>query len=123
MLAGIGCYLPGLMWARAFTLPGAVVLIAVEAVFTALACLAVPGSPVGARALAFPAALTLAEACRMAWPFGGLPLGGIFLGQADGPVLGMARLGGPLALTAAVYIGGVGVAALVEAVVRSAQRR
>ncbi len=120
-VAGLGCYLPGLMWARAFTLPGAVVLIAVEAVFPALACLAVPASPVGARALTFPAALTLAEACRMAWPFGGLPLGGIFLGQADGPVLGVARLGGPLALTAAVYIGGVGVAALVEAVVRSAR--
>jgi apolipoprotein N-acyltransferase len=118
-LAGLGCYVPGLMWARAFTLPGAFVLIAVEAVFTALACLAVPASPVGARALAFPAALTLVEACRMAWPFGGLPLGGIFLGQADGPVLGVARLGGPLALTAVVYVGGVGVGALVEAVVRA----
>ena len=118
-VAGLGCYVPGLMWARSFTVPGAIVLIAVEAVFTALACLAVPASPVGARALAFPAALTLAEACRMAWPFGGLPLGGIFLGQADGPVLGLARLGGPLALTAAVYVGGVGVAALVEAVVRA----
>ena len=118
-LAGLGCYLPGLMWARAFTLAGAFVLIAIEAVFTALACLAVPASPVGARALAFPAALTLAEAWRMAWPFGGLPLGGVFLGQADGPVLGVARLGGPLALTAAVYVGGVGVGALVEAVVRA----
>ena len=30
-LAGLGCYVPGLMWARSFTLPGAVVLIAVEA--------------------------------------------------------------------------------------------
>jgi apolipoprotein N-acyltransferase len=118
-LAGLGCYVPGLMWARAFTLPGAIVLIAVEAVFTALACLAVPASPVGARALAFPAALTLAEAWRMAWPFGGLPLGGVFLGQAGGPVLGVARLGGPLALTAVVYLGGVGVAALVEALVRA----
>ena len=48
----------------------------------------------------------------MTWPFGGLPLGGVFLGQADGPVLGVARLGGPLALTAAVYVGGVGVGAL-----------
>ena len=94
-------------------------LIAVEAAFTAVACLVVPAGPVVARALAFPAALTLAEAARMPWPFGGLPIGGVFLGQADGPVLGVARLGGPLGLTAAVYVGGVGVAALVEAVVRA----
>ena len=55
----------------------------------------------------------------MTWPFGGLPLGGVFLGQADGPVLGVARLGGPLALTAAVYLGGVGVGALAEAGIRA----
>jgi apolipoprotein N-acyltransferase len=91
------------------------VLIAVEAGFTAVACLAVPARPALARAVAFPAALTLSEALRMTWPFGGLPLGGVFLGQADGPVLGVARLGGPLALTAVVYIGGVGIGALIEA--------
>ena len=51
----------------------------------------------------------------MTWPFGGLPIGGVFLGQADGPVLGVARLGGPLALTAAVYVGWGGVGALGEA--------
>ncbi len=118
-LAGLGCYGPGLMWARSFTLPGAVLLIAFQAGFIAVACLAVPARPVAARALAFPAALTLGEAARMQWPFGGLPIGGVFLGQAGGPVLGVARLGGPLGLTAAVYVGGVGVAALVEVVARS----
>ena len=116
-LAGLGCFVPGLLWARAFTVPGALALMAVEASFVAVACLAVPRGPVVARALAFPAALTLAEAVRTHWPFGGLPIGGVFLGQADGPVLGVARLGGPLGLTAAVYLGGVGLAALVESVV------
>ena len=118
-LAGLGCYVPGLMWVRAFSLPGAVVLIALEALFIALACLVVPARPVLARALVFPAAMTLAEAVRMTWPFGGLPLGGVFLGQADGPVLGVARLGGPLGLTLAVYLGGVAVGALAEAAVRA----
>jgi apolipoprotein N-acyltransferase len=118
-LAGLGCYVPGLMWARSFTIPGAVVLIAIEALFMAVGCLVVPAGPRLARAVAFPGALVLAEAARMAWPFGGLPLGGVFLGQADGPVLGVARLGGPLALTGAVYVGGVGVAALVEVAVRA----
>jgi apolipoprotein N-acyltransferase len=58
--------------------------------------------------------MTLAEAARMSWPFGGLPMGGVFLGQAGGPVLGLARLGGPLLLTAAVFTGGVAVAGLVQ---------
>jgi len=116
-LAGLGCFVPGLAWARAFTIPGALVLMAVEASFVAVACLAVPAGPAAARALAFPAALTLSEAVRMQWPFGGLPIGGVFLGQADGPVLGVARLGGPLGLTVAVYVGGVGLAALAESAV------
>jgi len=122
-LAGLGCYVPGLMWTRSFTLAGAVVLIALEAVFVGLACLAVPRGPVVARALAFPAAMTLAEAVRQTWPFGGLPIGGVFLGQADGPVLGVARLGGPLGLTAVVYVGGVAVGAAVTAGVRTRRGR
>ena len=113
-LAGLGMYVPGLFWVRSFTLAGAVVLIALEAGFVAVACLAVPAGPTAARALAFPAALTLAESVRATWPFGGLPIGGVFLGQAGGPLLGVARLGGPLGLNAAVFVGGVGFAALVE---------
>ena len=85
----------------------------------AVGCLLVPPGPVLARMVAFPAALTLAEAARMRWPFGGLPIGGVFLGQADGPVLGVARLGGPLGLTLAVYLGGAGLAALVSAAARA----
>jgi apolipoprotein N-acyltransferase len=120
-LAGLGCYLPGLMWARSFTVPGALLLVAVEAGFMAVACLAVPAAPTAARALAFPGALTLAEWARQSWPFGGLPIGGVFLGQAGGPVLGVARLGGPLGLTAAVYLGGVGLGSLAEFAARAAR--
>jgi len=118
-LAGLGCYVPGLMFARSFTLVGAAVLIAAEALFVGVACLAVPRGPVWARALAFPAAMTLAEAARQTWPFGGLPIGGVFLGQAAGPLLGTARLGGPLALTAVVYTGGVASGALGTVVARA----
>ena len=118
-LAGLGCYVPGLAFARSFTVAGAIVLITLEALFVGVACLAVPRAPVVGRALAFPAAMVLAEAARQAWPFGGLPIGGIFLGQADGPLVGIARLGGPLALTVVVYVGGVGVGALATAAVRT----
>jgi apolipoprotein N-acyltransferase len=110
-LAGLGCFAIGLFWARAFNWYGAVVLILVEALFFASAAALTP--PARGRALAFVGACTLAEALRMAWPFGGLPLGGVFLGQADGPLVQLARLGGPLLLTAAVWAGGTAVATLV----------
>ena len=110
-LAGLGCYAIGLFWARAFNWYGAVVLIVVEALFFAAAAALTP--PVRGRALAFVAACTLAEALRMTWPFGGLPLGGVFLGQAGGPLVQLARLGGPLLITAGVWAGGVAAATIV----------
>ncbi len=56
---------------------------------------------------ALPAALVLAEAVRGRWPFGGLPLAGLDLGQADGPLLAAARLGGHLLVVALVGVAGV----------------
>ena len=109
-LAGLGCYGIGLAWARAFNWYGALVLILVEALFFAAAAALTP--PVRGRALAFVGACTLAEALRMTWPLGGLPLGGVFLGQADGPLVELARLGGPLLITAGLWAGGVAVATL-----------
>jgi apolipoprotein N-acyltransferase len=113
-LAGLGCYAIGLVWARAFNWYGAVVLILVEALFFAAAAGA--STPRRGRALAFVGACTLAEAVRTTWPFGGLPLGGVFLGQARGPLIELARLGGPLLITAGVWAGGVAVATLGAAV-------
>ena len=104
-LAGLGCYAIGLFWAHAFNWYGAVVLIAIEALFFAAAAGATP--PRCGRALAYVGACTLAECVRMTWPFGGLPLGGVFLGQARSPLIELARLGGPLLITAGVWAGGV----------------
>jgi apolipoprotein N-acyltransferase len=109
-VAGLGCYAIGLFWARAFNWYGAVVLVLVEALFFAAAAALTP--PDHGRALAFVGACTLAEALRMTWPFGGLPLGGVFLGQARAPLVELARLGGPLLMTAGVWAGGVVVATL-----------
>jgi apolipoprotein N-acyltransferase len=121
-LAGLGCYAIGLFWARAFNWYGAVVLILVEALFFAAAAVATP--PRRGRALAFVGACTLVEAVRMTWPFGGLPLGGVFLGQARGPLVQLARLDGPLLITAGVWAGGVVVATAGTAVwLRVGRRR
>ena len=110
-LAGLGCYVVGLAWARTFNWYGALALIVVEALFVAAAAVLTP--PDHGRALAFVGACTLTEAARMTWPFGGLPLGGVFLGQAGGPLLQLARLGGPLLVTAGVWAGGVAAATAV----------
>jgi apolipoprotein N-acyltransferase len=120
-LAGLGCYAIGLFWARAFNWYGAVVLILIEALFFAAAAVATP--PRRGRALAFVGACTLAESVRMTWPFGGLPLGGVFLGQARGPLVQLARLGGPLLITAGVWAGGVVLATAGTAVWRRVDRR
>ena len=119
-LAGLGCYAIGLAWARGFNWYGAVVLVVVEALFFAAAGALTP--PGRGRAPAFVGACTLAEALRMTWPFGGLPLGGVFLGQADGPLVELARLGGPLLITAGVWASGVAVATFVTWL-RAARRR
>jgi apolipoprotein N-acyltransferase len=111
-LAGLGCYAIGLFWTRAFNWYGAVVLVLFEALFFAAAAALTP--PVRGRAPAFVAACTLAEALRMTWPFGGLPLGGVFLGQAGAPLVQLARLGGPLLITAGVWAGGVATATIVS---------
>jgi apolipoprotein N-acyltransferase len=107
-LAGLGCYGIGLAWARSFNWYGALILVVVEALFFAAA--AALTLPRRGRGLAFVGASTLAEAVRMTWPFGGLPLGGVFLGQAGGPLVELARLGGPLLITAGVWASGVAVA-------------
>jgi apolipoprotein N-acyltransferase len=109
-LTGLGCFAIGLAWARAFNWYGALALVLFEALFFAVAAACTP--PDRGRAIAFVGVCTLAEAVRTAWPFGGLPLGGVFLGQADGPFLQLARLGGPLLMTAGVYAGGVALATL-----------
>jgi apolipoprotein N-acyltransferase len=116
--AGLGCDALGLIWARSFNWYGAVLLILVEALSFGLAAVLTPRHC--GRAPAFIAASTLAEAVRMTWPFGGLPLGGVFLGQADGPLLQVARLGGPLLLTAGVWAAGVGLATLVQGITQRA---
>jgi apolipoprotein N-acyltransferase len=116
-LAGLGCFIPGLWWVGAFTGYGAMALMAIEALSTAVAAAVVP--PRRGRLPAYAGAFTLLEAVRMTWPFGGLPIGGVFLGQAGGPLLGAARLGGPLLLTALVWLGGAGLGELATAVRRA----
>jgi apolipoprotein N-acyltransferase len=114
---GVGLYGPGLWWMTEFSAPGYVAAVVVEAAILGLAAALVP--PRRGRLLAFPAALVAAEAVRGHWPLGGLPLAGIALGQAAGPLGPAARLGGHLLLVALV----AGAGAAVTGVARWARHR
>ncbi|MGH9131223.1 MAG: apolipoprotein N-acyltransferase [Acidimicrobiales bacterium] len=110
LMFGVGLFGPTLIWVTAFSAVGYVIVVGLEAAFFALASLAVPAGR--GRSLVFPAVVTLASAARSAWPFGGLPMGGIVLGQAGGPLLGASRVGGPLLVTGLAALGGVCLAGL-----------
>lgn len=118
---GLGLFGLTLSWATAFSGIGYVLLVVLEAAFFGLACVLVPREE--GRALAFPAALTLAGAARGAWPFGGFPMGGIPLGQVGGPLLGLARVGGPLLVSGLAALSGVCLAELVELLAKIARWR
>lgn len=111
LAAGVGLYVPGLWWMRDFSLPGYVVATLLQAAILMVGMWLVEGRW---RAVAFPAALVLIEAVRGTWPFGGLPISGIDLGQVGGPLQEAARIGGRLLLVALVGVGGVALAALVR---------
>ena len=110
--AGLGLFGPGLWWMTEFSAPGYVAATIVEAAILAVVMVAVP--PGTGRFVAFPVALVLAGAAAGHWPFGGLPLASIPLGQADGPLAPAARLGGHLLLTALVGMVGASLAAVGE---------
>ena len=109
---GVGLFGPGLWWMIEFSAPGYVAATVVEAGVLAGAMVAVP--PARGRLVVFPAALVLAGAVAGHWPFGGLPLASIPLGQAAGPLAPAARLGGHLMLTALVGVAGAALAAAVD---------
>jgi len=112
---GLGLYVVGLWWALSFNLYGGVVLMLVEALAPGIAALLTPRR--AGQTVALPGALVLAEALRTHWPFGGLPLGSMALGQAAGPLLPAARLGGPLALVGLAALTGCALLLLVDAAV------
>jgi apolipoprotein N-acyltransferase len=108
--AGIGLFAPGLGWAVQFNLIGGILLVPAESCFLGLAMLLVTRDKL--RLLSFPAALVIATWARERWPFGGLPLGSIALGQAESPLKFSVRLGGALVLVALVALAGEGLAEL-----------
>jgi apolipoprotein N-acyltransferase len=110
MLAGLGQFSISLIWALQFNVAGYVALAIVESAFLALACVLAP--PRRGRLLGLTGAVVLAEFARQSWPFGGVPLGGLALGQMDGPIGLTARIGGPLLIVGVTVLAGASLALL-----------
>lgn len=100
VLFALAWFAPALWWMWRFSAPGYLVVLLIFAVIQGLATLTVPGPPDDRwRWLALPSALTATEALRFCFPFGGVPLASLPIGQAAGPLAGVARIGGPVLLT------------------------
>ena len=71
-LFGVAWLAPGMGWMWFLTAPGYIVAVAAYSGYLGLAAAIAPGGRW--RRLALPAALTIAEAIRFVFPFGGVPL-------------------------------------------------
>lgn len=109
-LVGIGLYIPSLLWMEDLTLPGYVIAAIAYAALLGLAACAVPSSS-PSRWLALPGAVALTELLRWSWPFGGVPLSSLAVGQVGGPLAPVLRIGGALLLVEVTVVGGLAVAA------------
>jgi apolipoprotein N-acyltransferase len=102
--AGLTLYAVGWFWMSEFSVPGYLIAVLIEVAILSAASLAVARG----RLWAVPAALVLAEYVRDHFPFGGVPLAGLPLGQVGGPLAPAARLGVQLLVVA--LIGAIAVA-------------
>jgi len=102
--------LPGMVWMWDMTAPGYLIAVAAYSAYFGVAAAASPPGP--GRRVALPGAIALAEAARWAWPFGGVPLATLPLGQAAGPLAPIVRIAGPVLLVMVVVVAGQALAAL-----------
>jgi apolipoprotein N-acyltransferase len=110
-LVGFALLGPSMSWIKELTFPGYLVAVAYYAALLGVLLIAVP--PGRGRRLALPAAWLIFEAFRSDWPFGGVPLSVLSVGQVAGPLAPVARLGGSNLLGATTIALGVGISALV----------
>lgn len=118
---GAGWFYPAMAWMWFLTAPGYLVTALLFSGFHAVAAAIAPPGPW--RTIARPAAHTLIEALRLVFPFGGVPVATLAIGQAGGPLLGLARVGGVVLLTWVVFQIGFALAGPAPTVPRLVARR
>ena len=110
-LFGLAWLLPGMAWMWFLTAPG---YVAASALYAAVPGRGLRRHPGRALAVARPARppSRSPRPLRFRFPFEGVPLASLAIGQADGPLAPLARIGGVLLLTMVVVAGGVALSAL-----------
>ncbi len=108
---GLTLYGISLWWMTKFSLPGGIIVALIETAFTMIGLALVRPNQI---ALTLPGGLMIADALRCLWPFGGLPLGGIDLGQSESPYARIVAFGGRLALIGLTALAAVGLLMLIR---------
>jgi apolipoprotein N-acyltransferase len=104
-------FTPTVFWISQLTAPGYVIAVLFFGFLVGAFCTAVP--PNSGRALGLIGAWVLCESLRTAWPFGGVPLSLLAVGQVGGPLASIARVGGVLLIAAVTVALGVALSAAV----------
>jgi apolipoprotein N-acyltransferase len=104
-------FIVGLAWSVEFSVVAFVALLLLEVLLATAPFALTPQAPRVAL-LAFPALIVLGEVLRYRVPLGGLPMAGPVLGQVDGPLLPMARIGGDFSIVLLTALAGAGLFAL-----------
>ena len=99
----LALYVPGLSWMQSLTLPGYLVACLAYAAMLGAGIALAPAGP--GRWPALVGTWTLVELLRWSWPFGGVPLASLAVGQVAGPLAPVARVGGALLLVATTVAG------------------
>ena len=105
----LALYVPGLSWMQALTLPGYLVACVAFAALLGAGIALAPAGP--ARWPVLAGTWTLVELLRWSWPFGGVPLASLAVGQVAGPLAPVARVGGALLLVTVTVLAGQALAA------------
>jgi apolipoprotein N-acyltransferase len=108
-LVGWTLFIPTILWMTQLTAPGYVIAVVFFGALVGAFCIIVP--PNAGRALGLVGAWVLCESLRTAWPFGGVPLSLLAVGQVAGPLASVARVGGVLGIAAVTVAIGVALSA------------
>ena len=111
-LTGVGLLGPSTSWMVAFTPPGYVIEVVGFSAFLGLAVAAAPSSRW--RWLGLPGAWVVFEAVKGRWPFGGVPLSELAIGQITGPLGPVARVGGVLLVALVTVMVGMALSAAID---------
>lgn len=109
---GCSWFCLGCAWMFQLTPPGYVVVIVLYSTMMAMACAFARRGRW--QLVTLIATFTIMEALRFSWPFGGVPVASLPIGQAAGPLAPVARIGGPMLMTIVTLTVGFAITAAVR---------